>query len=284
MKTFHECLPCFVNQALSMLKRTAASDDQISSAMRAVFLELSRIDLNATPPAIGSRIQRIIRKTVNISDPYSEEKERFNRLALDLLPELMRIVESTQDRFLGKVKLAIAANIIDFGKNSNLTEEDVNTCLKQAMQTPVDKEAVSRLRDAVDNAGSILYLCDNAGEIVFDRFLIEEMPCDKITCVVKGMPVINDATMEDAKSAGLTDLVNVISNGSDAPGTILEECSPEFRKAFDSADIVVSKGQGNFETLSEIKDKRIFFLLQVKCPVIARDIGFPVGTYVIKDN
>ncbi|MFP4242836.1 MAG: damage-control phosphatase ARMT1 family protein, partial [Chitinispirillaceae bacterium] len=144
--------------------------------------------------------------------------------------------------------------------------------------------AVSLLEQTLNSASRILFLCDNAGEIVFDRFLMESMPREKIICAVRGKPVINDATMEDARETGMTDLVKVVSNGSDVPGTFLKSCSPGFREIFENADLVIAKGQGNFETLSEVKQKKIFFLLQVKCPVISRDVGFPVGTFLIKSS
>jgi damage-control phosphatase, subfamily I len=152
------------------------------------------------------------------------------------------------------------------------------------LEKSIDEEAVLSLREAINAADKVLFLCDNAGEIVFDQYLIQDTPCEKFTCAVRGAPVINDALLEDARVAGLTDLVKVISNGSDIPGTVLEACSTEFKKTFFDADVVIAKGQGNFETLSELTSKRIFFLLQVKCLVIARDIGFPVGTFVIRDN
>jgi damage-control phosphatase, subfamily I len=193
-------------------------------------------------------------------------------------------IDTGPNIFFLKVKLAIAANIIDFGKHANLTECEVQACFNTALGKSIDEDVVVRLSEVVQSADRVLFLCDNAGEIVFDRYLIQEMPMQKITCAVRGAPAINDAILEDARVVGLTDLVKVISNGSDIPGTVLEACSPEFKKTFYDADVVIAKGQGNFETLSEITDKRIFFLLQVKCPVIARDIGFPVGTFVIKDN
>jgi damage-control phosphatase, subfamily I len=284
MKTYFDCLPCFTSQALGSLKRSGATDDQVKSAMRTVFCELAAVDFNATPPVTAQKIYRIVRAAMRSEDPYDKDKKRFNEFALGLLPEMKRRLEAYGNTFSGKVKLSIAANIIDFGKNSNLTEEEVQISFDRALQTPVDEDATDRLRDAVQAADSVLFLCDNAGEIVFDRFLIEEMPLDKITCVVKGFPVINDATIDDAETAGLKGLVKIIANGSDAPGTILEQCSPEFKQAFHRADVVIAKGQGNFETLSGVSDKRIFFLLQVKCPIIARDIGYPVGTFVIKDS
>jgi uncharacterized protein with ATP-grasp and redox domains len=152
------------------------------------------------------------------------------------------------------------------------------------LAAPVDPDAAAALRRAVAGADRILYLCDNAGEIVFDRLLIEVLPSEKITAVVRGTPVINDATLEDARATGLTEVVRVMDNGSDAPGTLLETCSPAFRDCFAAADLIIAKGQGNFETLSETRGKRIFFLLKVKCPLIARDIGEPTGRLVVKPH
>ena len=132
----------------------------------------------------------------------------------------------------------------------------------------LDADAVREFAQAAHKAQDILYLTDNAGEIVFDRLLIEQLPMDRITVAVKGSPIINDATRVDAETVGLTNMVSVIDNGSDAPGTMLEDCSRAFRDRFDRADLVVAKGQGNYETLSEV-DKNIVFILKVKCPVIA---------------
>jgi uncharacterized protein with ATP-grasp and redox domains len=135
----------------------------------------------------------------------------------------------------------------------------------------------------MSRAEDILYLGDNAGEIVFDRLLIEQLPCEKITFVVKGRPILNDAVMEDAQIVGLTDMVDVIDNGSDAPGTILESCSETFRRRFDQSDLIIAKGQGNYETLSEV-DKNIFFLVRPKCSVLARHLGREIGSLVLSGS
>jgi uncharacterized protein with ATP-grasp and redox domains len=131
-------------------------------------------------------------------------------------------------------------------------------------------------------ARSILYLGDNAGEIVFDKVLIESLPYrDKITYVVRGEPVLNDVTMHDAEEVGLCGLVEVIDNGSDAPGTILEDCSPEFRGRFAAADLVVSKGQGNYESLSCVPHRQVCFLFLMKCAAVAADAGGKVGDLAV---
>lgn len=284
MRTFFECLPCFINQALGSLRNCNATDEQIKDVMHSVLAELSGMDFNVPPPVTAQKIYRIISKTPGLGDPYASKKQQYNRFARELLAGIQKRTATEQDVFSSKVILAIAANIIDFGKNSELSESDVLRSFEKAVGVSIDSVALRNLRQELQEAESVLFLCDNAGEIVFDRFLIEEMPCHKVISAVRGAPVINDATLEDAQAVGLTEMVKVIQNGSDAPGTILKDCSPEFNTVFNQADVIISKGQGNFETLSDITNKRIFFLFQVKCPVIARNSGYPVGTFVLKDN
>jgi uncharacterized protein with ATP-grasp and redox domains len=154
----------------------------------------------------------------------------------------------------------------------------VQQALDQALQGMLEWDQ-ERFLELVDQADSILYLTDNAGEIVFDRLLIEQLPLHKITVAVRGFPVLNDATLEDAKEVGLDRLVKVMNNGSDAPGTILNDCSVDFVESFHRADLIIAKGQGNYETLSNHR-KHIIFMLKAKCPVIARDIGCKVGDMV----
>jgi len=151
------------------------------------------------------------------------------------------------------------------------------------MTEPIDRGAVHRLKVAVERAKEILYLGDNTGEIVLDRLLIEQMPREKLTYVVRGHPILNDALMEDAQIAGLTDLVEVIDNGSDAPGTILETCSEAFRGRFEQADLVIAKGQGNFESLGDTR-RAVFFLLRPKCAVLARHLGCDLGRLMVLES
>jgi uncharacterized protein with ATP-grasp and redox domains len=180
-------------------------------------------------------------------------------------------------------RLAIAGNIIDLGVKTSIAESDIEKIITNCLTADFDKSHFEYFIDSVSRSERILYLTDNAGEIIFDKLLIEQLPLEKITVAVRGKPVINDATMEDAEFAGLTNIVNVIDNGSDAPGTILEDCSQDFRDCFEKADLIIAKGQGNYETLSEI-NKKIFFILKVKCPVIARNIGCEVGEMILQKS
>jgi uncharacterized protein with ATP-grasp and redox domains len=176
--------------------------------------------------------------------------------------------------------VAIAGNVIDFGVRSNITDEHILEAIDWSLDSPLPSETLESLRAAIGSAQQILYLADNAGEIVLDRLLLELLPTERVLCVVRGTPVINDATLEDARAAGVTDLVRVIDNGSDAPGTILDECNDELRRSFAEADLVIAKGQGNYESLNG-EDREIYYLFKAKCPVAARSVGCEVGDLVL---
>ncbi len=282
MKTFFDCIPCLIRQSLASV-RLVTDDERIhEQILREVLLETSRMDLEQPPAAMSQIVHRRIRQLCDNGDPYRESKDRFNQLALELLPGFRRRMEEAADPWETAVRLAIAGNIMDLGVKSGLSESDIQISIAQSMYEPLDG-SISGFVAAVADAQSILYLTDNAGEIVFDRLLIEQLPCEKVTVAVRGVPVINDATLEDAETAGLTELVRVIDNGSDAPGTVLPDCSDEFRRLFDEADLIISKGQGNFETLNGSL-RPIYFLLRVKCSVIASDIGCPVGRMVLQSS
>lgn len=280
MRTYLECVPCFVRQCLDA-SRMASDDEAVHEAvLRETLLGAAKMPFDRSPPWMGQRIHRLIRDMTGDDDPYRKAKRQSNQLALDLYPELKARVADAECPFEAAVRLAIASNIIDLGCNSGITDDEIRRAINAALTADLNRTGLEQLRDAIDEARSILYLADNAGEIVLDRLLIEELPRDRVTLVVRGSPVINDATREDAEAAGLTEIVPVMDNGSDVPGTLLESCSPAFRDAFDRCDLVIAKGQGNYETLSGA-GKQIFFLLQAKCEVIARHIGCETGQMVI---
>lgn len=177
------------------------------------------------------------------------------------------------------MRLAVAGNAVDAGINSEVTESDLRRAVGRAFDRSLRGKA-EEFHRAARAADSILYLADNAGEIALDLLLVEELGPSKLTVAVRGGPVLNDATRADAHAVGLDEIVEVIDNGSDAPGTILSDRSEEFRRRFEEADMIVAKGQGNFESLSE-EQGNIFFLFKVKCRVIADQVGLPLGTHAL---
>ena len=283
MKTYFDCMPCFIRQALDAA-RMVTDDEQIhEQVLREVLCLAGNMDMRQSPPVMGQQIHRVIRKLIGVQDPYLQMKDRFNKLALNMYPELRERIEASADPFETAIRLAIAGNIIDLGVDAGLEESDVEKAITESSTAPLDTKALKEFRNAANQAKDILYLGDNAGEIVFDHLLIEQLPRENITFVVKAAPIINDVIIEDAEIVGLTDIVSVIDNGSDAPGTILESCSQDFRHRFNKADLVIAKGQGNYETLSDV-DKDVFFILRAKCPVIARHLGCEIGSLVLGKN
>ncbi|MGB5749246.1 MAG: ARMT1-like domain-containing protein [Desulfobacterales bacterium] len=279
MKTYLDCIPCFIRQALDAVRLATSDKITHERVLRGVMDAAGRMDFNQSPPVMGQQIHRIVRKLSRNEDPYKHVKDRFNRNALDLYPQYKKMIEQSTMPLEAAVRLAIAGNIIDLGPSSEIDQSGIDEAIGYAWSGRLQGN-MGLLEEAARSAENILYLGDNSGEIVFDRLLIEHLPVDKVTFAVRGSPVINDATMADAEKTGMTGLVKVIDNGSDAPGTIIEECSEVFRRQFNKADLVISKGQGNYETLSDVA-KDIFFILKAKCPVIAQHIGCNLGSLVI---
>ena len=280
MRTYLECVPCFVRQALDATRMVTSDASVHERVLRATLRLATDMPFDRPPPWMGQRIHRLLREATGNPDPYREVKRQSNALAWALYPSLKERVRASQDPFATAVRLAIAGNVIDFGCKSAVSDDDVHQAIEDALNDPLDPDAVQDLRRAIGKSDDILYLADNAGEIVFDRLLLEEMPTDRVTVVVKGSPAINDAMREDAEAAGLTSLVAVMDNGSDVPGTIPEECSDAFQARFERCDLIIAKGQGNYETLNGV-DRNVFFLFKAKCPIVAREIGCEVGQIVV---
>jgi len=279
MRTYLDCIPCIVRQALDAARFVTDDETVHAKVLRQVLRATSEMDMSLAPPAMGHEIHRLIRRLTGEADPYLAVKQRYNRLALGLYPEMKARVEEAANALEMAARLAIAGNVIDFGVASDVTESAIDETIERAMTQPL-RGNVDRLRDAAAEAHDVLFLADNAGEIVFDRVLIETLPTEKVTVAVKGGPVINDAGMDDARAAGLVGRVAVIDTGSDAPGTLLETCSDAFRRRFDVAGMVIAKGQANYETLSDA-GRPVFFLLMAKCAVIARDLGCEQGALIL---
>jgi uncharacterized protein with ATP-grasp and redox domains len=279
MNTSLDCIPCILRHALNVARIVSMSPFVHEQVLRNALHWIGEIDWEDSPPVLARHIRRRLCAMTGIDDPYREAKQLQNQMVLRLLPELRSKIESASDPLFMAVRLAIAGNVIDLGVHAHVTEADVRQSIAHALAEPIMGDWKAFL-EAVTSAKRILYLADNAGEIVFDRLLIEQLTPDRVTLAVRGTPVLNDATRSDACAAGLHEMVQVIDNGSDVAGTLLRECSPEFLKYFSEADLILAKGQGNFETLSE-DSRPLFFLFKAKCSVVATHAGVPVGTHVL---
>jgi uncharacterized protein with ATP-grasp and redox domains len=279
MRTYLDCYPCFLRQGLDAARRLGADEPKQKLVLDRVLDMLTRVELASTPPQIGDEVHRLVRLLLGDGDPYRTFKETTTREALALYPRLERLLSEAEDRLETAVRLAIAGNIIDAGPGFS---NELWATVERVLSLPLASEEMNALRRTLAGVEGALYLADNAGETVFDRLLIESLPVPVVYAVKEG-PILNDATVEDAQAAGLHRVAQLRSTGSDSPGTILERCSEQFRAAFAEAGLIIAKGQANYETLSE-RGAKVFFLLQAKCPVIARDLGVPVGSIVLRQG
>lgn len=283
MKTYFECIPCFTRQILEVVRKATDDERLQEEALRQSLAAMSTTDFQDSPPAAIARFHRIIREVTGNRDPFRDDKERLNRLTLDLVPHFSKIIHESDDPIATAIRLSSAGNVIDFVVSNTVDRSKIDQAVDRALASDLDPAMLQAFKKSTAEASRILYLGDNAGEIVFDRLLIELLPYDKVTFAVKGSPTVNDALRTDAEFVGLTDLVEVIDNGADVPGTDLKSCSESFRRRFDDADLVISKGMGNYESLSEV-DKHVFFIFTAKCIVMKLHLGLNVGSLGFIDH
>ena len=284
MKTHLECIPCFIKQSLEAA-RMATKDEKIhEEVIKEVMKHLQNISFNDSPPELSKDVHRIIRNITKSEDPYEKVKKQSNENAKKLYPYLKELVNTADDPLLTAIQLSIVGNVIDFG---TFRRFDLNESINNDLKEKFVDQGYSRFKEVLDKSKTILYLGDNTGETFFDKLLLEEISKrgKQITYVVKANPVINDALLEDAIFAGIDKIATVVEGDArqdrSAPGILLKFASDEFLDIFNSADMVISKGQGNYESLN-LSNREVFFLLMVKCHLVGDDIGIDEGSFVLK--
>lgn len=284
MRIHVECVPCFVRQACETASRVTSDSELRWQVMREVCAIVREVTPDMCPPRLAERVYDAIAAVTGNPDPFVLEKRRANELALGLVPRFRGVLSTMSDPLLAAIKFSIAGNSMDLGVVREYG--DVGALADAMLAAPLAIDDYASYRRSLSHARHVLVVGDNNGEIVFDRLLIEEMrkarDC-RYTYVVRGRPVINDVTVEDARAVGIDCVAGVVDSGSGAPGLVLTDCSEEARKLFLSADMVVAKGQGNYEALSDAP-RDVFFLLMVKCPVVSRDLHAPEGVAVVKHH
>ena len=274
----YRCFFCFARAFGKLLeKENISSETKASFTLDMIRLYQKNLGKNSGPQ-FSRDLHKILRGYTHNTDPYKEEKRMNNDQALNMLPELEYIIQQSGDPFSTALRLAIAGNIIDFAANDNF---NLQATIERALLSEFAIDHADILKARIEKAQTILYLGDNAGEIVFDKLLISTLNHPDLTYVVRGAPIINDATMEDADYVGMKEVAKVIHNGYDAPSTIPPSSGAIFQNQFRDADIIISKGQGNLEGLLPLKDHRIFYLLMVKCDVVAEFLKVGKESFVV---
>lgn len=278
MKIYLDCYACFLRQALHAARLTGSTWQQQYAVINSTLNLLKNLRPGVSPPEIARRVHGLVRDEISTADPYREAKAIATKQALALYPRLKSLIDESSDPLGVALRLSIAGNVIDLGVADHY--DDLWRTVERVLYQPYAIDHEKALRTEMLKTNQILFLADNAGETVFDRLLIEVLHIP-VVYAVKSFPTLNDATAEDAIAVGIDRLARIVANGTDAPGTILSLCSEEFLEIYESASLVIAKGQANYESLSDAGPS-VFCLLQVKCPVIAENIGAPVGTIVIR--
>ena len=276
---------CFICQLKALEKRLEKYEIPLKKRTPLVseFLQkISTIDFEKSySPEFTSNILNLLKKSSEVEDPYLPEKTTGNHEMQARYGEFKKMVWQSVNPFDTALRLAVAGNIIDFGPTDIF---DVEATIEKVLKSDFAINHSEQLRQKIENAETILYLGDNAGEIVMDKLFLETINHPNVWFAVRAKPVLNDVTIKEAEEVGIGNVARIISNGDDAPSTLLHRVSPEFKKIYQKADLIISKGMGNFEGLMFETDPRLFFLLMIKCPVIGRKIGAEKGEFVVKHN
>jgi uncharacterized protein with ATP-grasp and redox domains len=281
MKTKPLCIACLMQQAYRTAQAVLSDPNQIAAYLRDVAHYIAQTPATESPAAYSTPVYTMLSERTGIADLFAEVKRAQNRLALRLIDRVEQAVRSHADPLTAAARVAGAGNLIDCGVG---VPEDVERALISSTERPlaIDESRLffERLSDLPKN---LLYICDNAGEIVFDRLFIailkERFPQLRVTAAVRGAPIINDAVLADAVETGLDRAADaIVTTGAGVIGAPLDRVGDEFRAAFRSCDLFLCKGHGNFETLNE--EPRGFFVLTAKCPAVADELGVVEGQSV----
>ena len=288
MKLQPECVTCIIAQVKNVTKMLALSETVQQAAMEETLAYLAQANYEGCTPESMGELWQILLKHIGEPDPYAAIKSRCNQEAMKMLPETREKIARASDPFTIALKYAIAGNLIDYGLEHPISIEEQNAQIDRIASTAFSIDDSEALLASMARAKTMLYLGDNAGEIVFDKLLIEQIkkrfPQLALSFVVKGSAVLNDVTYADAEEAGLDEISRVIDNGDASPGTVLTRASEAFQHAFWEADVILSKGQGNFESLSGEPKEQLFFLFTAKCNTVCVEAGVPKLSIVCMQN
>ena len=278
MNTEFRCIPCTINSYLRLVEAGDIPASRQEEILRQLLNLLSRVRYDQSPPVLGRMIHEVIRESLGNPDPYLHIKEKYNRMMLDLYPSFEGMVKESKDPYNTAIRLAIAGNVIDFGSQYQM---DVMDTINRVMKAELAIDDSEQLREALSKANKVLYIGDNCGEIALDKLLLETINLPEKYFVVRGGPVINDATILDASMTGIDKVATVITTGDDSPGAVWETASEEFKDHFTSSDVVISKGQGNLEGLMHVNHENVYFLMTIKCELIGDLIDAAKGDFVV---
>ncbi|GAA0179847.1 DUF89 domain-containing protein [Clostridium sediminicola] len=268
-----ECIYCTIKKADSLFTQHETDENKKLKFMKEVFRIISMSEKGDTSPYLSTRIMRVLNSELNLGDIYFDIKKKYNELLISMEEEILGYINKSDDKLISALKYAMVGNFIDFGALDKVDIDELKDLIKNVPEEKIDINEYENFSKELKNANRIVYIADNAGEIVFDKIFIkvikEMYPELVIDVIVRGKPVYNDATIIDAEEIGLCSMVSVIENGTDIPGTQLDQINKKSKEIIDNADLIISKGQGNFETLSGC-GMNIYYIFLCKCDLFSR--------------
>ncbi|NLZ28963.1 MAG: DUF89 family protein [Firmicutes bacterium] len=285
MKQAVDCIPCYIKQVITAMRSAGVEEEKHNDVVRGLYPILAELDPEKSPAENSSLLLFEAYRLMEREDPFKEDKIASNKLARTFIPALEKALAGSDDPLRTALKASVAGNAIDMGANPDY---DIDESLERELNREFQIDDSDIFRRMLNKDGTLVVIGDNSGEIVFDHFLLTHLRnlVDEIIYVVKGGPILNDATLEDAEETGVDQVARVITTGSNYLGVVPEHTSSELRAAVASADAVIAKGQANYETLegTDFAGGKTFFLLQAKCPVIAAHLRVNLGDSVMVLN
>jgi hypothetical protein len=278
VKIHVDCIPCYFRQALQAARFATGDETLWWRTMADVAAYVQTLGPHMLSHDAAEQVHRIIRQATHCADPYARVKTEFNRRAQEMLPDARRRVQAAADPLDAAARMAIAGNVIDFGSQAFL---DLDETVEKILDMPFAIDHRREFFEQLKAARTVLVLADNTGEIVFDKLLLEQLQDKRLIVNVRGAPILNDATPQDAREAGLHELAEIIDTGLPNPGIPIERMDTDFLDLFNSVDIIISKGQANFESLCEQDRGNLFFLFTTKCRLVGRRTGTRIGDIML---
>lgn len=285
MRSTVDCVPCYIKQVISTLRTAGIEEEKHYDLINKLLPVIADLDPMKTPAENSSVVLFESYRMMGLEDPFKEAKAASNQLARTFLPALEKIISFNEDPLLTALKASVAGNVIDMGINPDF---DVSESIQQELQRDFQRSDEQSFRELLKKGGPLVVIGDNSGEIVFDYLLMANLRSftEDLFYVVKGGPILNDATLEDAEDTGMHLLAEVITTGNNYLGVIPEISGNTLRSVMEKANLVLAKGQANYETLegTSFASEKTFFLLQAKCPVIASHLGVDMGSSALVQN
>jgi len=287
MRADSDCYLCGVQKAVAIMNEYKIDMDRQVAIIRDIFAEIAKTDSDASAPQLSGVFMKILSDVLEIDDFYYAAKEKYNAILMEKAPKLKQMVEQAKNPLKAAIQMAVTGNYIDFGALSDVNEAKLKELLINYQEVPIREVVLKAIRNDLDHAQKMVFITDNAGEVVLDKIFLEMVqklyPNLEISVIIRGGAILNDVVIHDAEQVGLTQIFEVVENGTVIPGTELEKISVESRQLIDTADVIFAKGQGNFETLCGC-GLNVYYLFLCKCELFTQRFGVDRFTAVVEND